>query len=213
MITNLKAEVTDTEYKSSVEKFKPKSWLKTISAFANTVGGTLLFGVDDETHEPTGIDNPQTEVEHITRFIKDRIDPLPDFIVDANRKDNADIVVVTVKPGMNTPYCYRADGTREAYIRIGDQSVPVPAHVMNELILKGTNRTYDGLATTIKRSDASFTVLHATFKMRTTTDFTESDFASFGLVTADGMLTNAGALLADEPLVRHSRLSARVGRG
>lgn len=35
----------------------------------------------------------------------------------------------------------------------------------------------------------------------------DSDLASFGLLTADGRyLTNAGALLADEPLMRHSRI-------
>lgn len=34
-----------------------------------------------------------------------------------------------------------------------------------------------------------------------------SDLASFGLLTADGnYLTNAGALLADESLMRHSRI-------
>lgn len=142
----------------------------------------------------------------ITRFVKDRIDPLPDFAVEVGREGGKSVVAITVKPGMSTPYCYRADGTREAYIRIGDQSVPAPTHVMNELILKGTNRTYDSLSTAFKMADASFTVLRATFKTRTVTDFADNDFASFGLVGADGMLTNAGALLAGEPLARHSRL-------
>lgn len=49
-------------------------------------------------------------------------------------------------------------------------------------------------------------MLRSTFKMRTDNNFTDSDFKSFGLITTDGMLTNAGALLADEPFVRHSRL-------
>ena len=200
------AEVTDCDLKSAVETRKPKSWLKSVSAFANTVGGKLIFGISNETHKAIGLDDAQKDVEDITRLIKDRIDPLPDFTVDAQKKDDKDIVIVAVKPGMSTPYCYRADGVREAYIRIGDQSIPAPAYVMNELILKGTNRTYDGLATSTAFEDASFTVLRATFKMRTDSNFTDGDFRSFGLVAADNVLTNAGALLADEPLIRHSRL-------
>ena len=36
------AEVTDCDLKSAVETRKPKSWLKSVSAFANTVGGKLI---------------------------------------------------------------------------------------------------------------------------------------------------------------------------
>lgn len=54
---------------------------------------------------------------------------------------------------------------------------------------------------------ASFTVLRAGYALRTGHDIDDADLISFGLVTDDGgYLTNAGALLADEPLIRHSRL-------
>ena len=51
VIAQLIAEATDVEYKVALERSRPKNWLKTVCAFANTVGGTLLFGVDDATHE------------------------------------------------------------------------------------------------------------------------------------------------------------------
>ena len=35
------------DFKESVEKKKTKSWLKSVSAFANTKGGSLFFGIDD----------------------------------------------------------------------------------------------------------------------------------------------------------------------
>lgn len=31
-----------------MEEKKPKSWLKSISAFANGIGGSLFFGIDNE---------------------------------------------------------------------------------------------------------------------------------------------------------------------
>ncbi|MDO4628406.1 MAG: hypothetical protein Q4C70_04415 [Planctomycetia bacterium] len=42
--------------------------------------------------------------------------------------------------------------------------------------------------------------------MRTGMTLEESDFISFNLMGPDRKLTNAGVLLADEPLVYHSRL-------
>lgn len=41
---------------------------------------------------------------------------------------------------------------------------------------------------------------------RTGSSFTEADFESFGIVDVNGYLTNAGALLADESPIRHSRV-------
>ena len=43
-----KVESTNIDFKESLEYSKPKSWLKTVSAFANTNGGILLFGIRDK---------------------------------------------------------------------------------------------------------------------------------------------------------------------
>lgn len=50
-----------------------------------------------------------------------------------------------ISAGRTPPYYYKADGVMEAYIRIGNESVPAPSFVLNQLILKGMNRTYDAL--------------------------------------------------------------------
>ena len=52
-----KAETTNIDFKVNLEREKPKSWLKSVSAFANTKGGIILFGIDDKTHEAKGIEN------------------------------------------------------------------------------------------------------------------------------------------------------------
>lgn len=46
-IIDLIGETTEYEKKVALETKKPKSWGKTISAFANGKGGKLIFGVDD----------------------------------------------------------------------------------------------------------------------------------------------------------------------
>lgn len=38
-------EASHVDYKERLEEKKPRSWLKSVSAFANTEGGRLIFGV------------------------------------------------------------------------------------------------------------------------------------------------------------------------
>ena len=47
-INNLISECTAYDFKVMLEEKKPKSWLKSVSAFANGLGGSLFFGVDNE---------------------------------------------------------------------------------------------------------------------------------------------------------------------
>ena len=48
MLYELPAETTEYEFKVALETKKPKSWLKSVCAFANGIGGTLIFGIDDD---------------------------------------------------------------------------------------------------------------------------------------------------------------------
>lgn len=43
MLENLIAEATECDYKVALETRRPKSWLKSVSAFANGIGGMLLL--------------------------------------------------------------------------------------------------------------------------------------------------------------------------
>lgn len=49
-IKQLYGEDSACDFKESVEHKQPKSWLKSISAFANGMGGTLVFGVDIQVY-------------------------------------------------------------------------------------------------------------------------------------------------------------------
>lgn len=53
-IKKLIGEATDYDKKVALERKKPKSWCKSVSAFANTFGGTLVFGISD-TGELVGL--------------------------------------------------------------------------------------------------------------------------------------------------------------
>jgi ATP-dependent DNA helicase RecG len=95
---------------------------------------------------------------------------------------------------------------KRAYVRIGNESVPAPDYILNELILKGSNHTYDTVATDKRKKDYSFTLLEATYFQRVRLRFEASDYISFGLADEDGILTRAGTLLTDQHIVYNSRL-------
>lgn len=205
MIDNWIAEATECDFKVALEVKKPKSWLKSVSAFANGIGGTLLFGIDDNRNV-IGLADAQADAEEISRLIKERISPYPNFILVPERENGKDILILTVSSGHTTPYYYKADGVMEAYIRIGNESVIAPSFVLNQLILKGMNRTYDILISEYNFKDYAFSKLRERYKVWTGNSMEDKLFDSFDIRNEHGKLTNAGALLADDSPIRHSRL-------
>lgn len=199
------AECTAYDYKVELEEKKPKSWLKSVSAFANTLGGSLFFGVDNNG-VVVGLNDVQHVGETISLGIRDKMDPLPNVEFIPQEVDGKKILQVKVYEDSYTPYYYIGDGQRIAYVRNGDESLPATAEEMVRLVLKGANRTYDSLRTDDKIEDYSFAMLANTFKERTQQDWDKKYLLSFGLVTKAGYLTNAGVLFADDCSMSQSRL-------
>lgn len=205
-LDTLIAECTAYDYKVTLEEKKPKSWLKSVSAFANGSGGSLFFGVDNGGCVK-GLDDVQHVCEAISSRIRDYMDPLPEVeMIPHIIADKLHILQLKVKTGSYTPYYYIGDGQRVAFVRVGDESVPASAEQMMRLVLKGSNKTYDSLHTDYKAEDYSFTILANTFKKRTNQEWDRKYLLSFGLVTSTGNLTNAGALFADDSPLSQSRL-------
>lgn len=204
MLKKLIAECTDYDYKENLEVKKPRSWLKSVSAFANGVGGSLFFGVDNNG-KIIGITDISLKSDKISELIKTRIDPIPLFLLVPHDINGKQILELQVQPGMSTPYYYHFDGVTVAYIRSGNESIEAPIHILNELILKGTGQTYDGVVTGYRFEDFAFSFLKSKYLKRTQLKLTDSDFVSFGLVKND-CLTRAGLLFADENNLLQSRI-------
>ena len=204
-LENLIAECTAYDFKLMLEERKPKSWLKSVSAFANGLGGSLFFGIDNDG-TVKGLDDVPHVCEVISSKIRDYMDPLPEVEMVPMEIDGLHILQLKVNAGHYTPYYYVGDGQRIAFVRIGDESLPATAEQMVRLVLKGSNKTFDSLHTDYKAEDYSFTILANTFKARTNQEWDKKFLLSFGLVTNGGNLTNAGALFADDCPLWQSRL-------
>ena len=198
-------ESTEYDKKQAVEKRKVKSWLKSVSAFANTDGGVLIFGITDDD-KIIGLDNVKEDSEFISQKIKERIDPIPQINMHIEQIEGSHILLLEVFNGDETPYYYSGDGVMEAYIRIGNESVIAHSTELKRLVLRGKNSSYDSLSTDYKFEDYSFSKLRERYKQWTGNSFDDKLFKSFGIVDHHGNLTNAGALLADETPLYQNRL-------
>ena len=92
------AECTTYDFKQALERRKVKSWLKSVSAFANTEGGSLFFGVADDG-SVIGLDDVQSDAEFISEIIKTRIDPIPDMVLTPFEREGKHLLEVAIKPG------------------------------------------------------------------------------------------------------------------
>lgn len=108
-IKNYIGETTEYDKKQEVEKRKVKSWLKSVSAFANGTGGYLIFGITDD-EVPVGLSNVKEDSEFISQKIKERIDPIPQVVMKIECIDDKNILFLHVNAGNDTPYYYMVMG-------------------------------------------------------------------------------------------------------
>ena len=209
-----KVENTNIDFKEKVEYSKPKSWLKSVSAFANSNGGILLFGVRDNDRKAIGLTNVIKDSEKVSELINSKIIPLPRYELNTFSDDNKDFMEIRVGDGPRTPYYYNNDGRKEAFIRSGNQTIIAPKHILDNLILKGQNTTFDELPSKYDISDVSFTLLNASLKRETNKELNkDKDLVSLELATKDRKVTNAGLLLSDQGILKQSRIFCTRWKG
>ena len=89
-IKTLIGEATAYDKKQQLEVKRPKSWLKSVSAFANGEGGTLVFGISDDDHV-VGLADAEGDAERISEEIKTKLDPIPAVNLEFKEVGSPDI--------------------------------------------------------------------------------------------------------------------------
>jgi ATP-dependent DNA helicase RecG len=105
----------DREFKRLLDNLE--SVAGEIVAFANSDGGTLFVGVDDDG-TPVGLPDPAAAFQVLTNVCRDRCLPPVSPVLEEVRIGASDLLVLRVRPELNRQKPYRTAGGR-FYLRVG----------------------------------------------------------------------------------------------
>lgn len=179
-------ETRTLEFKESITN----TFLKTVSAFSNYDGGSILFGIDDDGNIK-GIPDPVQACLDIENNINDSISPQPNYILELQNNDQT--IKLTIRPGEQKPYLYKS----KAYKRNDTATIEVDTLELSRLILEGKNIKFEQLP--CKEQDLSFEILHQKLKESIQIDtFNIDTLKTLNLYDNVKGYNNAAGLLADK---------------
>ena len=171
---------------------------KEIVAFANSEGGTLYIGINDQG-EIIGVEDVDGVMLQASNMIRDAIKPdVTMFVNYAHEQiEQKDIVKITVQKGTDSPYYIAKKGLRPegVYVRQGASSVPASDHAIRRMIKETDGDTFEVMRSL--NQDLTFRAATDEFKARDIL-FGESQMITLGILTAEKLYTNLGLLLSDQ---------------
>lgn len=178
-------ETATLEFKQQLSK----SYLKTVSAYANYGTGKIIFGIADDG-TPVGLADPQDTCLRIEHAINDSIDPVPHF--ELAIEGDTRTVTLTVHEGPDKPYL----SSGRAYRRTDTSTVEVSRLEYGRLVLTGEHVSFDALVA--KEQDLAFGHLEKELASKLgLKPLDQNSLISLELMTPSGEYCNAAALLAD----------------
>jgi predicted HTH transcriptional regulator len=131
----------ELEFKRKVST--PIKIAKTLMSFANTKGGIILFGVDDDS-KIVGVGSEKEEMEMIQTAASFYCDPPIEPIIDIVPYKGKDVIVVSIEESNQKPHYLNVDdesvngGTR-VYIRVNDKTLEASKEVVRILQSESPN--------------------------------------------------------------------------
>ncbi|MFO0074202.1 MAG: ATP-binding protein [Gemmatimonas sp.] len=122
----------------------PDGVLKTLIAFANTAGGTLLVGVEDRTRSVRGVPDALDVEERIANIVSDSIAPrlLPDIEILPWRRTQ--VIAIRIHPSAARPHYLKREGAESGtYVRVGSTNRRADNEMLQELRRTARGESYD----------------------------------------------------------------------
>lgn len=169
---------------------------KEVIAFANTDGGILYIGIDDQGNR-IGIENVDETYTRLTNGIRDAIAPDVTMFVRYVLQDN-NVVQIEVGEGSYKPYYLKSKGMKPngVYVRQGASSVQASPDQIRRMIKDSDGDVFEEMRTVTQK--LTFEEAERTFK-RYHVDFSEEKFIALGLRNIhDDQYTNLAMILSDQ---------------
>lgn len=185
-------------YKIELKRQINNDFKKEIIAFANSEGGEIYIGVDDDG-EIVGVEHADDIMESITNMIHDAIRPdlTPFTAVEELTMENKSVVKVSIQRGIKRPYHLSDKGLKPSgvYIRHGISSIPLSEDGIRNMIKESDGAAFDK----VRCINQSLTFQYAEqFFKENRLDFKDEQKKTLHLIDQDGYYTNAAWLLSDQ---------------
>ena len=164
---------------------------KEVIAFANTDGGTIYVGIDNDGNAK-GLENVDSEFTRITNGIRDTIMPDVTMFVHFTVQENK-VVRIVVSEGTNKPYYLRGKGLKPngVYVRQGTSSVPASYEQIRQLIKDNDGDNFEEMRSI--HQDLTFDAASVSFKKYGT-----EKYRTLGITQAISQFTNLAMLISDQ---------------
>jgi ATP-dependent DNA helicase RecG len=167
---------------------------KEVMAFANSSGGVIYIGRDDEGN-PYPLSDIDETLTQITNSVRDGI--LPDVTMFVGYETGKDGITVTVWEGTHKPYFLPEKGLKPSgvYVRQGASSVPASFEQIRELIKLTDGDEFEAVRSLAQ--NLTFNAAAAEFA-HCGVEFGENQMRTLSIVGTDNLYTNLGFLLSDQ---------------
>lgn len=169
---------------------------KEVVAFANTDGGTVYVGIDNEGNV-VGLSDVDEEYVRITNGIRDAIAPDVTMFVRYTIQENR-VVRIIVSEGTNKPYYLKGKGLKPGgvYVRQGSTSVPASLDAIRRMIKESDGDVFENMKSL--QQNLTFEYAEDVFQ-RCGLAFEKSKFQALGITEqSDAGYTKLGMLLSDQ---------------
>lgn len=195
----------------------PQPILKTVVAFANSAGGQILIGVEDN-HRVSGLHDPARVIAQLDGLTAQHTRPPVAYRTQVARVEGRDVVVITVPPSANRPHRLHWDRDMTVYVRVDSSSQPATANQVADMQRRAAGRSFDQM---VVRGSVLRDLDTQAVRAVLGSEATELEtLRSLGLASAatvtQGELTNAGVLLfgrTREELFPYAKLQCGVFAG
>ena len=169
-----------------------------VVAFANTEGGKVYIGINDDG-SAQGIQDVDKTMLRITNMIRDAVRPDVTMFTEcaAEQRGGKTILVLTVQRGTARPYYLSGKGIRPegVYVRQGASSVPASEAAILKMIKETSGDCYEDSRSI--NQQLTFQKTGDYFAKRNL-PFGEQQKRTLNIIGADGTYTNLGLLLSDQ---------------
>ena len=187
-------ENSNTEFKREYTD----SIRKAVVAFANTDGGCIYVGIEDDG-TVVGVADVDDVQKRVISLCRDRIQPDVMMFLSCDRTviEDKDVIRLQVQRGTDCPYYLKGKGIRPegVYVRRGPVSLPAAKSQIRKMIREAGDFHYEQ-----ERSLEQELTFKETerFLQGAGVPFGEAERRTLRIVSKDGLYTNLGLLLSDQ---------------